>query len=90
MRWIQRLCTRLMVYNFTATWRKGSTNAAPDVLSCYPMLKPSQEDMIAECNEDHSSAPSITELRIQQIDDWSESVRLQDIQMHGSQDEEYQ
>ena len=87
---LQRLRTRLMAYNFTAKWCKGSTNAAPDALSRYPVLEPNQEDMIAECDEDHSPAPSIAELRIQQSDDRSESVRLQDLRMHAGQDEEYQ
>jgi len=69
-----------MAYNFTATWCKGSTNAAHDALSCYPALEPNQEDMIAKCDdEDHSPAPSIAELRIKQNDDQSESVRLQDL-----------
>ena len=73
-------CLRLITYNFTctATWCKGSTNAAPDALSCYPVLESNQEGMIAECNEDHSPAPSIAELKIQQSDDQSESVRLHD------------
>jgi len=55
-----------MAYNLTATWCKGSTDAAPDALSCYPVLEPNQEYMIAECNEDHCPAPSIAELRIPQ------------------------
>jgi len=68
-----------MAYNFTAAWCKGSTNAAPDALSHYPVLESNQEDIIAKCDEDQSPAPSFAELRIQQSDDQSESVRLQDL-----------
>jgi len=42
---------------------------APNALSDYPVLEPNQEDMIAKCDEDHSPAPSIAKLRIQQSDD---------------------
>ena len=30
---LQRLCTKLMAYNFTALWCKGSTNTMPNALS---------------------------------------------------------
>ena len=54
---LQRLHTRLMAYNLTATWCKGirSTNAAPDALSCYPVCEPSQEDMFAAGQRTQSS-----------------------------------
>ena len=39
---LQRLHTRLMAYNFTATWCEGNTHAAPDALSRYPVCEPSQ------------------------------------------------
>ena len=44
----------LIAYNFTTKWCKGSTNAAPDALVCYPVLEPKQEDMMGECDEDHN------------------------------------
>ena len=66
---LQRLCTKLMAYNFSAVWCKGSTNTAPDALSCHPVLEPSPGDALAEQDEDHSPAPSIAEIRKQQIDD---------------------
>ena len=54
----------LIAYNFTAKWCKGSTNAVPDALFCYPVLEPKQEDMMGECDEDHNLAPSIAEQRV--------------------------
>ena len=73
-----------MAYNFTATWCKGSgTNAALDVLSHYPVCELSQENMLAEQDEEHNPAPSIAELRVQLSDDRSETVHLQDLQKYA-------
>ena len=66
---LQPLCTKLMAYNFTAVWCKGSNNTAPDALSHHPVLEPSTGDALAEQDEDHSPAPSIAEIRKQQMDD---------------------
>ena len=87
---LQHLRTKLMAYNFTAVWCKGSTNTAPDVLSRYPVLEPSPRDALAEQDEDHSPALFIAEIRGEQTDDQLESMRLQDLQRHATQDEEYQ
>jgi len=56
-----------MAYNLTATWCKSNTNAAPDALPCYPALEPNQEDMIAECNEDHSPAHQLQNLEYSKV-----------------------
>ena len=64
---------------FTATWCKGSANAAPDALFRYPVSEPSQEHMLAEQDEEHNPAPSIAERRVHLSDDWSESEQLQDL-----------
>ena len=68
-----------MAYNFTAVWCKGCINNAPDALSRHPVLEPSPGDALAEQDEDHSPAPSIAEIRKQQIDDQPEGMRLQDL-----------
>ena len=39
---LQRLCTRIMAYNFTADWIKGSLNSAPDAVSL-PSLRPTSK-----------------------------------------------
>ena len=39
---LQRLRTRLMAYNFTARWQKGSKHEAADALSCSPHSSPNQ------------------------------------------------
>ena len=79
-----------MAYNFTAVWCKGSINAAPDTLSHHPILEHSLGDALVKQDEDHSPAPSIAEIRTQQMDNQSESIRLQDLRRHATQDEEYQ
>ena len=45
---LQRLKTRVMAYNFTAEWVKGSLNNAPDALSRNPVSDPEPTDMLAE------------------------------------------
>ena len=66
---LQCLRTKLMAYNFMAVWCKGSANTAPDALSCHPVLEPNPRDALAEQDEDHTPAPSIAEIRTQQMDD---------------------
>jgi len=63
---LQHLRTRLMGYNFTAVWCKGSAHAAPDALSRHPILKPTPEDSIAELSDDLVPEPSISDIRVQQ------------------------
>ena len=50
-----------LLYNFTATWCKGSINAAPDAPS-HLICELSQEDMLAEQDEEQNAATSISEL----------------------------
>jgi len=60
---LQQLNTRLMAYNFTAEWRKGSQNNAPDALSkTVPDLQP--QDMLAEYDISNQADMSIREIRI--------------------------
>ena len=65
-----------MAYNFTVVWCKGSTDTAPDALSCYPIKEPTQDDAIAECEEDHTPTVSISKMRVRQSGSTEESVRL--------------
>ena len=64
---LQCLRTRLMSYNFTAQWLKGTQNEAADALSRYPHRLPSVGDDIAEYDTDGNCtptlAPSITQIR---------------------------
>ena len=46
---LQRLQTRIMGYNFTAEWLKGSNNSAPDALSRNPVSDPSPHDFWLNC-----------------------------------------
>ena len=60
---LQCLCTRLMAFNYTAMWRKGSANNAPDTLSRSPTLEPQQDYMLAENDEHNVPDLSIAELK---------------------------
>ena len=62
---LQRLHTKLIVYNFMAVWCKGSPNSAPDAYLIIQYL----DLALAEQDEDHSPAPSIAEVKTQQMDD---------------------
>ena len=45
---LQRLKIKLMTYNFTTEWVKGTKNDAPDALSRNLVTDPSPEDSLAE------------------------------------------
>ena len=51
---LQRLRMKIVSYNFTAQWVKGSLNAGPDALSRYPTMEAVPWDQLAE-----ETAPSI-------------------------------
>ena len=86
---LQRLKTRIMAYNFTAEWRKGKENNAPDALSSNPILDPQPQDTVAECDAGSNPEMSIAELRAI-ASNGQESVRLQDLRRYAANDEEYQ
>ena len=60
---LQRLKTRLMAYNFTAEWCKGSKNNAPDALSRSPESDPLSTEILAEVDAFSNQEMSIAELR---------------------------
>ena len=60
---LQRLRTRIMGYNFTAEWLKGSNNSAPDALSRNPVSDPSPHDILAELDILNQPEISISEIR---------------------------
>ena len=75
---LQRLKTRLMAYNFTAEWRKGSQNDAPDALSRNPVSDPQPQDMLAEHDICNQPEMSIREIRVI-TNDGHDSPHLQDL-----------
>jgi len=85
---LQRLRTRLMAYNFTAIWCKGSTHMAPDALSRHPIQEPRQEDSLAEYGEDHNPLLTIAEIRTHQTTA-ADNLRLTELRRQASHDEEY-
>ena len=60
---LQRLRIRIMGYNFTAEWLKGSNNSAPDALSRNPTSDPSPHDILAELDILNQPEISISEIR---------------------------
>ena len=54
---------RLMPYNYTAQWLKGSKNDAPDALSRHPLHDPEVTDALAELDTNDDPEMSLTEIR---------------------------
>ena len=75
---LQRLKTRIMGYNFTAEWVKGTLNNAPDALSRNPVSDPQQSEMIAERDTDNNPENTLLEVRAI-ANEHQENVRLQDL-----------
>ena len=63
---LQCLKTRIMAYNFTAEWVKGTLNNALDVLSRNPVSDPLQHEMLAE-RDVNTPESSPTEIRLATI-----------------------
>ena len=60
---LQQLKTKLMAYNFTAEWLKGSKNDAPDALSRKPVSDPEPHGLLAELDVDNNPDTSLAEIR---------------------------
>lgn len=86
---LQRLKMRLMAYNYTAQWLKGSKNDAPDALSRHPLHDPQTADALAELDINDNPEMSLTEIRAIS-NNHHESLRLQELRKHAEQDEQYQ
>ena len=86
---LQRLKTRLMSYNFTAEWCKGSTNDAPDALSRNPVSDPLPSDTLGELDIFNQSDMSLTEIRAITSES-SPSPHLETLHKAAQEDNEYQ
>ena len=60
---LQRLKARLMPYNFTVEWVKGTLNQAPDALSRYSVSDPVVQEAFGEHDHNDTSALSCAEIR---------------------------
>ena len=60
---LQRLRIKLMAYNFTTEWVKGTKNGTPVALSRNPVTDPSLEDTLAELDILSQPDLTITEIR---------------------------
>ena len=92
---LQRLRTRLMAYNFTAQWLKGTHNEAANALSRHPHCPPSIGDDLAEYDTDGNFAPTLAPSIIQIRTSTSnpidmESLHLHELRRHAAEDPEYQ
>ena len=86
---LQRLKTKIIGYNFTAEWVKGSLDNAPDALSRNPSTDPHPEEQLAEQDIDKQRAATAVDLRAitGRADD---SPHLQDLRKAAEADQEYQ
>ena len=87
---LQRLKSRLMGFNFTTQWTKGSDNHAPDALSRHPTTDPNREDTIAEHDAQLNPEVPISEIRALSSMDSVIPTRLQDLHDKAAQDSQYQ
>ena len=95
---LQRLRTRIMEYNFTTQWLKGTDNQAADALSRHPHMQPADGDDLAEQETDthhHQAATypamSITQFRMSAVlPSEQENLHLQELRLHAEQDQSYQ
>ena len=82
---LQRLKTRIIGYNFTAQWIKGTLNSAPDALSRNPVADPQPLELLAE--RDPNNEPEVTIAEIRTTSDTNhESLRLQDLRSAAHND----
>ena len=86
---LQRLKSKIMAYNFTAQWVKGTLNNAPDALSRNPVSDPLPHELMAESDPHNNPELSIAEIRAA-CTNHPNSIRLQDLRKHADADQEYQ
>ena len=86
---LQRIRTKIVAYNFTIEWVKGSLNTVPDALSRYPVCDPRPLEMLAEREPDDKPGLSIAEIRAVHTGH-QESIRLQTLREHAEEHSEYQ
>ena len=86
---LQRLKTRLMSYNFTAEWCKGTKNNAPDALSRNPVSNPLPSETLAELDMFCEQEMSLTEIRAL-ANEVSQTPHLDDLRKAAQEDDEYQ
>ena len=87
---LQRLKSRIMGYNLTAQWTKGSNHHAADALSRHPTKDPHSEDTIAEHDTQLNPEVTISEIRALSSTDANIPTRLQDLRVKAAQDSQYQ
>ena len=87
---LQRLKSRLMAYNFTAQWTKGSNHCAADALSRNPVMDSQTGDALAEYDNQNIPEVSTTEIRAITAANSPTDTHLQELQEQAVKDPEYQ
>ena len=85
---LQRLKTRIMAYNPTAEWLKGTKNTVPDAQSRNPPSNLQPDDMLGKFDHNSCQEVSMAELR-SLANDGQESVHLKDLCRHAESDQVY-
>jgi len=80
---LQRMKSKIMAYNFSATWVKGVLNHAPDALSRNPVSDPQPSELLAENIATRAEVRALTTST-------HESLRLTDLRQRTDEDPEYQ
>ena len=80
---LQRMKSKIMAYNFSATWIKGVLNHAPDALSRNPVSDPQPSELLAENIATCAEVRALTTST-------HESLRLTDLRQRADEDHEYQ
>ena len=86
---LQRLRNRIISYNLTAQWIKGTMNNGPAALSRHPLSDPAPHEQLAEFDQQGNPEPSIAAMRVTAMDQ-SVSLRLEDLRKLAETDQEYQ
>ena len=81
---LQRLKSKIMAYNFSATWVKGTLNHTPDALSRNPASDPQTSDLLAE------NTTTCAEIRALTTSTQERSLRLTVLRQRADEDREYQ
>ena len=81
---LQRLRMKIVSYNFTARWVKGSLNAGPDALPRYPTLEGDTADQLAEVDTQSVIALAAQEQQIEL------NLRLTEVLEAAKNDASYQ
>ena len=86
---LQRMKAKLMEFNFTTEWLKGTLNQVPDALSRNPTNNPEPHETLAESDLDYHQAPTAAAIRVVTTPP-TDNLRLQNLREIAKDDQDYQ